>query len=721
MSSDANKLKDKLKIEGMLTDDEVEKFNSTPEVNRYTNSNNKGLVAKPTSELVELPGDLGRMKLAYGEMFPPTMNDYEIELAQIRKWEPLIKSNTKPTREEAKTQLTFHYKQAIAIGHEKFARGWNRWSDGILEMFLSPKIKKVLWGSGNCGKSAIVALLLYVKWRVNPKGRKIMLASKVVQDAKGRVWGYIKNLHQDAPASYDEEFKLIDGGKEKGIFQMTLDKKTGKMARNDQACIVLVPIKVSGKDAQIGTNLLGQHPSDWLCIGFDECQELPASRMRQIFNNWFTNDNIEIFGWGNPQPIEFYNKDSHDLLYNLGFGDVTLETIRKYEKKSEETFIRETKDTYLLHFSMLDSPKDDAEEVYNYMEFDGVKKKRLHFIAGKENSKVIAESDCVVGGPEWYSQVLGFPYIETSGQGSKGVLSPYTVKTAREYPLQWHTREGELEMFMGVDPSVNGVKDPCCIEICAMGEMMDGRKGIDLMSGKLSRKVKYREGEDFTDTMVQSIYTLSQEYNIPLKNIAIELPGGGDTLQYALQKKLEEGFWRKDVADGQRFYIYDPRNGVTERPLFRSLGKMRPAKEIVDRRVTESWMGVRCAFQTRQIFNVSETIIKQMYNRYLLSNSNNTKAKLEKKDDMIKRGLKSPNEADALAAMVDLMRSRGFSYKYYNKAGYTYKHGPLAENIIDKAQLEQRMSIISNMMGITNNFPQKKGTKKTRKTKKNQV
>lgn len=715
MSSDANKLKDsKLTITGILDAEQVKLANSKPEVNRYTDADNKGIILQETSEVVEFPEDLGTFKLAYGDIYPEDMPDLDIELDRIRLLEPKLKKGKKDAKLAAKEEIKFHYRQAVGYISPKFAKGWNQWSEDILEMFLSPKMRKVLFGSGNCGKSAVMAILLYTKWRVNPKGRMVMIASKVVADAKARVFGYLKTIHQEAPAPYDCDIRMVDNSREKAIYHVMVDKKTGKEVNNDQGCIISVPVKVTAGDASIGTNLLGRHPDDWLCIGFDECQELPASRMRQIFANWYTNENVEIMGWGNPQPIEFYNKESHDLLYHMGLGDLKLDRLRFWEKQANQTFVRTNGNTYLLHLSMLHSPRDSDEELYNYIEVNGVKKQRLHFLGGKTTAKVIAEGDIVVNGPEWYSQVLGFPYIDTSGRGSKGVVSPYTIKIARDFPLEWHTPRSQLNMYMGVDPSVNGLKDPCSIQIAAEGEMMNGCRGVDLFGGEYSRLVRHREGEEFTDTMVNAIYALSQEHNIPLRNIAIEITGAGQALKYALSKKLEEGLWADEVRQGQNFYYYDSAAGVTERPLFRTLGKMRPAKDIVDRRVTECWVALKCAFQTRQIFNVPEVIVKQMYNRYLLSNSNSTKYKLEKKTDLAKRGIKSPNETDALAAMFDLMRFRDFKYQYHSKAGYQYKYGPQAQQLADVKTIEHRKRLISSMLGVNNNFPIKKGRRRNK-------
>lgn len=703
MSSDENNLIDKLPINGIFDNIQLEEKNSKPDVSRY--KNNKGIELKKTSELVTIPEKEGTWKLAYGKLYHRNMPDFDIELAQIKKWEPKLKSTTSSTKKKAERKLKFHYKQAVAHCSPKFAAGWNRWSDDILEMFLSDKLHKVLWGSGNCGKSAIMGLLLYVKWRVNPPGRMIVIASKIVKDASARVFGYIKDIHTDAPISWEHNIELVDSSKEKAIYHIKIDPDTGKRIRNDRACIISLPVKVNAKTADVGSNLLGKHPQEWLCIGFDESQELPGLMLEmKIFLNWYTNDNIEIFSWGNPQPVDFYAKDEHDLLYRLGAGGMSLQVVKKMEKQSGETFVKTNKDTYLLHLTMNDSPKDDKEEVYNYIENpDGTRHLRLHFIAGRDNLERIAEK-VSPNSPAWYSQVLGFPYIDTTGESSKGVLSPFILKKSKEYPLQWHTPEKELQWFMGVDPSISGHGDDCSIVIGRMGEMLDGRMGIDLMGGKWCRKVKPIEGEDFINTTIDTMYVLSQELNIPLRNIAIETHGSGDVLRYAMQTHIESGRWRPDVARGETYHVPDPTQSPSERMLFKTLGKMRPTKEIVDRRATEYWLAARCAILNRQLFNVPDFIINQFYNRYFTQSASQTKYKLETKQDMKKRGVKSPNDADALCNLVDVCRKYGYVYRFYNKGGYVYKYGPHAQYIANQELVDQRMGIVSRMLQISNEY-----------------
>jgi hypothetical protein len=704
---------DKLEIVGLFDDEALAEAQARPAVNRY--KNNKGLQLKQTSELVQHPETGEIFKLAYGKMYDHFVHDLDIELDQIGRLEPKLHSTTSQTRDEAKQKLIFHYRQAVCLCSTKFAAGWSRWSDDILEMFLSGKTHKVLWGSGNCGKSAIMGLLLYLKWRVNPPGRMMVIASRVVKDAAARVFGYIKNVHADAPPSSFHDIRLVDSAKEKGIYHLRTDPDTGRQVKNDQGCILSQPVKVNARTEDFGSNLVGKHPDDQLCICFDEAQELPALMAKQqIFQNFYTNDTLEVFAWGNPQPIDFHDPESHDLLFYLGTKEFGKQRIKTLQQQAEETFVSTSKSTYLLHLTMLDSPKDDLEELQNFTVLPtGQRRQRLHFLGGRSNANRIAES-IAPNSAAWYSQVLGFPYLNMSGEGSRGVLSAPMVKTSREYPLRWHTPEDRLSWFMGVDPSLTGHRDPCAIMVGRMGEMMDGRIGVELMKD-YCRHVKPIEDREFPEVIVESMYNISQMVNIPLRNIGIEVHGAGNTVRYVLDQYIMKGFWAADKQRGETYNIIDPTQPVTERHLFKTLGNPQPANKMVSGPVEELWFAIRCAVLTRQIFNIPELALQQFYNRYRTDKNSAGKWKIENKADMKKRGVSSPNDADALAIMFEVCRRNGFAYKYYDKPGYVMKYGPHAEFVENQELIYKRMGIVSQMLNVHNQYNLPRSRQKPRR------
>lgn len=658
-------------------------------------------------ELVEDPNG-GICKLAYGKLFDGEVLDYDIELYFLKRYEYLLRKardTNISSRVAYREKIKYHYKRIVSHFDPRIAAGWNRWSEDILNLFISEKIHHVLWGSGNCGKSIIMALLLYIKWRINPSQRMIVIASKVAKDSQARVFAYIKEIHGKAPPDPRHEIDVKDSDNEKGIYVLMEDRTTGKKIKNDRACIVLLPIKTNVKAGEIGGNLLGKHPDDLLVLAFDESQEIIGDILTmKIFLNWYTNTNLEIHAWGNPTPIDYHAKETWDLLYTLGAGFLSVATIKQYEKRSDKTDRWGNKDTDVLRLTMLDSPKDDAEEQYNLvMGPDGIEKNRLHFIAGSDTIIRIAEKTSPHS-PAWYSQVLGFPYVDVEGDRHQGIFSPHGIRETRKYPLIWKN-ERELVWYMGVDPSLTGHRDDCSIVCGRSGLMLDGRDGIDLMNGEFCRVVKPVEGMEFADVTIEVMYALSRQLGIPLENIGIEVHGTGEVFRYALQNHIENGKWANDIAKGQGYHIISPTIMPTSRLLFKGLGRMFPAKEMVTDIMTEYAVAVRCAVLNRQIFNIPDNICQQFYNRELQYSANKTKYKVETKAAMYKRGVRSPSLADSLCNLVEVIRSRGkFKYKFYNTAGYNPVLGEAYESHKKQNQILNRMGIISEMLNIDLNL-----------------
>ena len=710
-------LPDKLPITGHFSDEDIDlKLNFKSQADRKNAHHSlpkHAIQPHPGFETVKLPN--GKLaKLAYKKLYDVNTSDLDIELVHIAKYEPDL--TIKHKRKQAKKHLKYHYKRAISLVSAKYAAGWNRWSENILELFISEKLHKVIWGSGNCGKSVIMALLLYIKWRVRPDKRMVVIASKVVKDASARVFGYIKEIHANAPASDQFDFDSKDSQHEKGIYTLIYNEKENKYIRNDRACIISLPIKVSGKTAEVGGNLLGKHPDDELILAFDECQEQPARMMSdKIFLNWYTNKKLHVYAWGNPQPVDYHAPETYDLLFKLGADKLSLPMLKKREKEADHTSTWQWGDTAVLHLSMMDSPKDDPDERNYYVERgDGTRDTRLFFLAGKDSIERMAQKT-PPNTPAWYSQVLGFPYLMIDHTRTSGVITGFIAKEANKYPLFWKTPVEQLEYFMGVDPSGTGRNDPASIVVGRRGIMMDGREGLDLMNGDGCRQITFTDGESFIDNIIETMYALSQEYGIPLKNISIETHGVGEVVRYALQRHIEDGKWAGDYRNGDSYYIVNPTIKPTDRQLFKVLGHMRPAHEIVNDVVTEYWVAIRCMFLSRQIFNVPDYMLQQFYSRQLLKNSNSTKYKLETKAQMKKRGINSPNDADALCHMVEGIRAKGFRYRFYNKGGYTEFYGPEYDAKKERQRIDERMGVVSRMLQIDNYFTRDDHRKKRRK------
>jgi hypothetical protein len=739
--------------------------------------NNHSIPKHPGFEIVEPSSDLkldGKLyKLAYGGLYTINTTDLEIELDEIKRLEGERRREGRGRREGGKigewgdlqsspvfssshSSLKECYRRCVGLLSPTMANGWNAWSDLILDLFLCDSLHKVMFGSGNCGKSRTYAMLLYIKWRVNPTQRLILIASAIMADSSARVFGYLEKIHGDSPTLEKGVVAQLYKTKDHtGIFRKFLDKATGKYVIDQHAGIVSRPVKVNAKREELGANLMGYHPEELFLISFDEGQELDGSMVRgRIYINMQTNTNVEIHAWGNPPPIRWHSPESWDMLNTLGLDKLSLIDVRKLEKEgaTKTSWWKNGNDTTVLHLSMMESPKDRVGDLEGWDE-----KNRLHFLGGLDIVEKLRDRNINESSPAWYSQILGFPYIDEQGaSGRLSVVTPSIVEEARRYPLvwrdegrreDWRREEGgglqsstplnsspSLLWFMGVDPSGTGYGDDCAISVGRVGVMVDGRRGIDLMNGRYNESIKlgsswtskeerqdaFERGgsEEFTDLIIGKMWEISKKLGITLGRIAIETHGCGEVFRYALQKKLKEnvGMWQESRRRGESYYVINPMQAVSDRYIFQSLGKMEKANMLVSDFGSELWMAIKCAFLSKQLFNAPDKILKQLYNRGLdkggVGGSGIGKWRLESKKDMKKRGVKSPNDADALSNMIELMRVRGaFNFQFALSGGYVEKYGIVYNEEIERKKNVEMLGKVGRMLQLGNNFSREVGSR----------
>lgn len=657
-------------------------------------------------EIFETPNKT-EVKVVEGNFYSADLSDLDIVLLTLKKLESTVRvlKTKKPDlikMRAIRVKIKQYYKMAIRLLTPKYSNGWNRWSDNMLDLYLGDHTTKILWGSGNCGKSAVMAAILYTAWRINPSGRTIVLASRIAKEASHRVFSYITEIHKASPPSLGLSFKLRQSEGNRAIYCQVADKhNNNKLVDDVRACIVSLPVKARSNDDDLGSNLMGKHPEDKLIICFDEGQEIEARLMHsKIYLNWKTNNNLQIVAWGNPSKVSFTNIEEQNLLYRLATLGLSKPEIKSWETQRNYTFFKERGDNLLLHLSMLDSPKDDAEEKESLiLDSSGVPVQRVHFLAGKDVAAGIAEEGNSETSEAWYAQVLGFPVIDYTIGVFDSILSSIMIEESEKYPLQWDNPDSCV-YYMGFDPSYTGATDYASVSVLKVGIMLDGRVGVDCMGGKLNFIIeKEDENESFIDKCWEKIYAVSLRLKIPLNRIAVEIHSNGHLPKYSLDRHIEAGKWANDVQAGRNIYIFNPSRAITDVSLFQEYGRLTEAKDICYNTVTEINMAIRCAILSKQMFNVPELIKHQLYNRKLLTVG--TKLKVEAKKDMRARGVKSPNDLDSLAIGFDLLRMKGiFNYNFVSGGEYVEVLGETFKNKIHEQVYQKRMGFIAQTFGV---------------------
>jgi len=198
---------------------------------------------------------------------------------------------------------------------------------------------------------------------------------------------------------------------------------------------------------------------------------------------------------------------------------------------------------------------------------------------------------------------------------------------------------------------------------------------------------------------------------VPLGRITIEIHGVGEVFRYAMQRHIEakasslvKPVWAKQWADGQRYIVNNPTKRVSDRMMFRTLGRMEPAKNLVASWRTEVNFAVRCGVLARQIFNMPDYMCQQFYSQQFVKSSSESKYKLETKDEAKSRGVPSPNDADAMCGLLDAMREKGFKFQFANRFAYKDKYGVEYQTYHDKKIREKAFGVVSSALNLQYNL-----------------
>jgi len=150
------------------------------------------------------------------------------------------------------------------------------------------------------------------------------------------------------------------------------------------------------------------------------------------------------------------------------------------------------------------------------------------------------------------------------------------------------------------------------------------------------------------------------------------------------------------------YHRVNPMRNPTERSMFLELGQPLPSDQCCVNITTEYWVALRCAIQTRQLYNIPEVVVQQLLNRGIKTVGG--KLKMETKLDMKNRGVPSPNETDSAAIGFDLIRNWNFEYRFMNINAEGHRYFEVMQLARAKERRAENLGIVSAMLGLQKNF-----------------
>jgi len=212
---------------------------------------------------------------------------------------------------------------------------------------------------------------------------------------------------------------------------------------------------------------------------------------------------------------------------------------------------------------------------------------------------------------------------------------------------------------IGVDPSYGG-GDACVLKVVEWGDDIASNTIIKIIRWK-QIKLNLGLSKSVEDQLADAMFDECEELGIPYENCFYD-PYGKGTLGFALSRRFPQGRCPIPVDSGGRPTSRPVRAGlfVDEVDKYGNINKrLKRCDEHYSKFVTESWFSVRYCIEANQLRGLPEsTMMEGCARKYDTINGN--RIEVEPKDEMKARGVKSPNQFDALAIAIEGARQRGF-------------------------------------------------------------
>lgn len=486
---------------------------------------------------------------------------------------------------------------------------WHPWAEKIVSAACEADYLCIT-GCGASSKSTSIGMYALEWWMSAPTESAVIIASKTIESAKKRIWREVARL-------YSAFSNLIGGYKDAVIGQSPrpyICPIVGTDRKKDEANGLFVTA-LHGKelDKEIGY-IKGFHPKRILVIA-DELDVLEDGGQALI--DTFT-DNLRTGTY----EAQFIGLGNDPSLFNA-LGDMMAPEIGKPVGLDNHEWIS-AKNVKCLRLDAWESPNIKDKDKWT-----GLVRERdiLDLVQRKgENS------------PSVWIQLHGLHPPEGS---SNTVLSEATL--IRFHCFDSVTWKTDFTVSASLDPAFGG-GDACCFRTFKRGNDTQNKLKI-LCDEIINLPVSANDPSNPAEYQIASkVRDLCKTRGIAPDEFVVGSTGIGRGVGAVLQRE-----W------SPRVQIVDENGAPSDMPM--SNEDPRPAKELVDRKVTELWFSIRTFAEADMIRGLDRTTANQLCARTYedKGSGGSRKDSIQKKDEM----LHSPNEADALSFYIHLLREKG--------------------------------------------------------------
>lgn len=514
----------------------------------------------------------------------------------------------------------YHFKEYISAiwGRQDWDHRfiWTPLADRMLKESANWKFLGIA-GHASSGKSRFGVVYGLAKFFLDPANTKVFITSTTLSDSRQRIWGDVERYWHEAIRLFGGESflpgKLVSS---RGIIRSTVGG-----APSDLAGLALIAgDKSQEKDS---TTKIGFKAKNVILIG-DELPMLSEGLYKAAKGNLFSNPNFQMIGIGNPD--SYFDAFGSFVEPENGWGTI-----------SEEMDGWRTKLGYCIRFDGLKSP---------------------NVLAGKEIYPGLLTLEKV----NFYKQNLG----ERSGdfyRMCRGYFSPAGQTPSVYTPQEIYSYKANMSMLalseqklmtwesvpttvLSLDPAYTYGGDRAVITIGKIG------MAIDLLTGNRFKVLEITESinlhEDITDKVdvseqvVRMVREAMAKYGVLPQNVAVD-GSGAHSFKSLLARDI-----------GAQFLTVQFGGSPSETPISRM--DQRKAKDRFSNKVTELWYVGKELIRSGQLKGLTTDLIKEMCARTYENLGD--KVKVEKKEDMKSRTMRSPDLYDSACVMIELCRQK---------------------------------------------------------------
>jgi hypothetical protein len=535
----------------------------------------------------------------YGIVADRQLNDLEVELLCFR---------TSRTIEQGGVGKYQHFRNAAAIILPTLQ--WNPWLEAMIESLcddhyakkFGPVIqRKMAWaGAGGSGKTFAASLYAFIWFLAAPMESIVVLTSTSAKMIRKRMWPIISRFYVQVRDQFGHCGHIVDS------------KTTIQAAKGDDKHAIFAVAVGKGEANKAAANIQGMH-APRIFVVLDEATDVEEAILTAIENLKKNCRDFTELRIGNAQSR--LDPLGQAMTPKNGWNSITVD--------HEEW---ETVDGYCLHFDGFKSPNVKAGKtiyphIYTFEDYT---------IAISRDQKTL----------ECWKYDRGFPPPDGV---SNTVLSEALIETTDARGA--HNWISTRKTIAGLDPAFGG--DRCVLQFGYEGdiETADGSRVLGIQATE-NIEITFDPADSRPrDTQIaEKTIAACSARNVEPKNFGCDATGTGRGVFAIIYEK-----WSGEI---QRVEF-----GGKPSELPTSDEDPRPCAETYDRRVTELWFNIQRFVKSGQLKGLTTPVIRELCGRTYRDKSR--VLCIETKEEYKERMRHSPDNADALAVLVEVSRRNG--------------------------------------------------------------